>query len=449
MPTRDGRVVPRYDTAGGTTPPSARAYANTVNALAQVLAGRDAGPAWRSAATRRRAYVAAAAGWVLLAAAAIAVVATGTRGPYGAGVLGWLAGTLAVGAALLLTPRFPLLAWRLAWLAVMVAPLIPGQNRVDTGYYTVLTIAFVVAGLRYGPPRLWWLAVLSLIPVWVWTGPDVTYPIRLTIGLAVLTAAVYGVRAWRGDRQLLATATQQTRHQRERNAVLEERARIARELHDVVAHHMSMIAVQAETAPYRLAAEPGATDLPGPVTAEFAALGQAAREALTEMRRLLGVLRTPDNSKKRDSAPHQDQQSPATAELTPQPRLGDVPELIATARRAGAHVALEMPGDSGKLPASVGLTAYRIVQESLSNAARHAPGARISVSVEQAPPYVRISVTNEPAATRQPPANGTGHGLAGMRERVALLGGQLRAGPEPGGGFAVHADLPMDEAGEQ
>jgi len=416
----------------------------TVNALAQVLAGRDAPVAWRSAATRQAAYGAAAAGWVLLAAAAIAVVATGTRGPDGPGVLGWLAGTLAVGAALLLTPRFPLMAWRLGWLAVMVAPLIPGQNRVDTGYYTVLTIGFVVAGLRYGPPRLWWLAAGSLIPVWVWTGPDVTYPIRLTIALATATAALYGIRAWRHDRQRLATATQQTRHQRERNAVLEERARIARELHDVVAHHMSMIAVQAETAPYRLAAKPGASDLPGPVSEEFAAISQAAREALTDMRRLLGVLRAPDNSKKRDSAP----EPPGTAELAPQPRLDDLPELIATARRAGALVILEMPDNGEKLPPSVGLTAYRIVQESLSNATRHAPGARISVTVEEAPPHVRISVTNEPPATSQPPANGTtrpGHGLSGMRERVALLGGQLQAGPEPDGGFAVRADLPMDE----
>jgi signal transduction histidine kinase len=231
--------------------------------------------------------------------------------------------------------------------------------------------------------------------------------------------------------------------------VLEERARIARELHDVVAHHMSMIAVQAETAPYRLAAKPGAAGLPEPVSQEFAALGQAAREALIEMRRLLGVLRTPDNSKKRGGG------GPAAA-LAPQPRLDDVPELVATARRAGAAVSLQMPGHGEKLPASVGLTAYRIVQESLSNAARHAPGARISVTVEEAPPYVRINVTNEPPATGQPDADGTwqprqlgengehGHGLAGMRERVALLGGQLRAGPEPDGGFAVRAVLAMD-----
>jgi signal transduction histidine kinase len=436
-----------------------------VNALAQVLAGRDAAPAWRSDATRRLAYASAAAGWALLAVIAIAEVAAGIRGPHGphgTDPAGWLAGTLVVAAALLLTPRFPLTAWRLAWLAVLVAPLIPGQNRVDTGYYFILTIVYVVAGLRYGPPRLWWLAVLTLIPVWLWTGPDWTYPIRLTIAVAVLTAGLYGIRAWGRDRQRLVTATQQTRHQRERNAVLEERARIARELHDVVAHHMSMIAVQAETAPYRLAAKPGAATLPEPVTEEFAALGQAAREALIEMRRLLGVLRTPDNSKKRDSAQttagteapaeavaetqaETQTEAQVAAVLAPQPRLDDVPELVATARRAGAAVTLQMPGNGERLPASVGLTAYRIVQESLSNAARHAPGARISVTVDESPPYVRITVTNEPPATGQPHADGTGHGLAGMRERVTLLGGQLRAGPEPDGGYAVRAVLPMND----
>ena len=438
---------------------------NNVNALAQVLAGGDAAPAWRSAATRRAAYASAAAGWALLAVIAIAEVAAGIRGPHGphqTDPAGWLAGTLVVAAALLLTPRFPLTAWRLAWLAVLVAPLIPGQNRVDTGYYTILTIVYVAAGLRYGPPRLWWLAVLTLIPVWLWTGPDWTYPIRLTIALAVLTAGLYGIRAWRRDRQRLAAQTQLTRHQRERNAVLEERARIARELHDVVAHHMSMIAVQAETAPYRLAAKPGATTLPEPVSEEFAALGQAAREALIEMRRLLGVLRTPDNSKKRGSAQttagteapaeaaaetqaETQAEAQVAAALAPQPRLDDVPELVATARRAGAAVTLQMPGNGEQLPASVGLTAYRIVQESLSNAARHAPGARISVTVDESPPSVRITVTNEPPATGQPHADGTGHGLAGMRERVTLLGGQLRTGPEPDGGFAVRAVLPMND----
>jgi signal transduction histidine kinase len=261
----------------------------------------------------------------------------------------------------------------------------------------------------------------------------------------VLTAILFGVGAWRRDRRQLGAQTRLTERQRERNAVLEERARIAREMHDVVAHHMSMIAVQAETAPYRLAAEPGGSGLPEPVREEFAALSQAARDALTDMRALLGVLRSPDASSTREGGGG-DEGGDGGAELAPQPRLDDVPDLVAGARRKGARVTLQMPDNSKKLPQGVGLTVYRIVQESLSNAARHAPGAAISVVVEQEPPYVRITVKNDPPATRQPRTDGTGHGLTGMRERVALLGGQLRTGPEPDGGFAVRAVLPANGA---
>jgi signal transduction histidine kinase len=465
-PTSADRVVPRYDTGGGTTRSGRAPTLKNVHSLRQVLIGRDTAPSWRSVAARRTAYAAAAAGWVLLGAAVVTVAilnASTRNAPGGAGgpdPAGWVAVSLAVGAALPLAPRYPLLAWRLAYLAVLFTPLIPGQNRVDTGYYTVLTIVFVVAGLRCRQPALWWMAALMLLPVWLWTGPDRAYPLRDTIGLAVLTAVLFGIGAWRGDRRELAAQTRLTERQRERNAVLEERARIAREMHDVVAHHMSMIAVQAETAPYRLAAKPGGSGLPEPVREEFAALGQAARDALTDMRALLGVLRSPDNSKTpadggeggesagdRPGAPSA-QSAPGgpsgEAELAPQPRLDDVPDLVAGARRSGARVTLRMPDNSKKLPRGVGLAVYRIVQESLSNAARHAPGAAISVVVEQTAPDVRITVKNDPPATSQPRTGGTGHGLTGMRERVALLGGQLRTGPEPDGGFAVRAVLPAN-----
>jgi signal transduction histidine kinase len=264
------------------------------------------------------------------------------------------------------------------------------------------------------------MAALTLIPIWLWTGPDLVYPAANTAWLVVLAAVLHGVIGWRRDRRALAAQTKGAELERDRNAVLTERARIARELHDVVAHHMSLIAVQAETAPYRLpAAEAEA------VRGEFAALSAAAREALTEMRKLLGVLR-----------------SDSPAELIPQPRLEDLPGLVDVARRAGASVTLRMPERHGPLLPSVGLTAYRIVQESLSNAGRHAPGAAVSVLVETEPLAVRLKIRNEPSAAERPRANGTGHGLAGMRERVALLGGSLEAGPEPDGGFAVRAVLP-------
>ena len=210
--------------------------------------------------------------------------------------------------------------------------------------------------------------------------------------------------------------------------MLEERGRIARELHDVVAHHMSLIAVQAETAPYRL------SGLPEPARAEFAALSAAAREALADMRRLLGVLR-------------HDQPAPRA----PQPQMADLPTLVDAARRAGLPVELSVAPAVGQVPSGVAVCAYRIVQESLSNASQHAPGAAVTVSVGQDGSAVLLQVANGPAAAWNGPAgtgpagNGlkAGHGLTGMRERVALLGGSLSAGPAPGGGFVVSARLPL------
>jgi signal transduction histidine kinase len=204
--------------------------------------------------------------------------------------------------------------------------------------------------------------------------------------------------------------------------VLEERTRIARELHDVVAHHLSLIAVQAETAPYRLG------ELPGPARAEFGSLSEVAREALTEMRRLLGVLRQDD-----------------PAGLAPQPELADLPDLVDAARRAGVQVEMSVPAELGKVPPGVGVCAYRIVQESLSNASQHAPGAAVSVSVDHDARAIQLRVANGPGAPAARPEHehGRGHGLTGMRERVALLGGSLSAGPTPAGGFEVSAVLPL------
>jgi signal transduction histidine kinase len=412
-----------------------------MKALAEVLAGRDRAPAWRSATTKRTAL---GLGWLGFAlAAASAAVAISHEVAVGSAAIGWLAVVLAVAAAFPLAPRHALLAWRLAFLGVLLTPLVPGQTRADAGLYVVLAITYAVAGLRYGTAVLWWMAALTLIPVWLWTGPDWTYPGRLTIGLVLYAAALHAIANWRRDRHALARQTEQAERARERSGVLEERTRIARELHDVVAHHMSMIAVRAETAPYRLAvaAEPGAADLPEPVLAEFAALSGAAREALTQMRGLLGVLRSepkePDNSNRRGGRAN------PNLELAPQPRLEDVPGLVDAARRAGATVTLTMSADQGPVPPGVGLTAYRIVQESLSNAGRHAPGAAVSVVVEQEPRSVLLTIRNEPPATAgKTEPDGTGHGLSGMRERVALLGGSLEAGPEADGGFAVRAVLP-------
>ncbi|MFD8427214.1 sensor histidine kinase [Streptomyces coelicoflavus] len=235
--------------------------------------------------------------------------------------------------------------------------------------------------------------------------------------------------------------------ERGRRTLLEERARIARELHDVVAHHMSVITVQADTAEYRLAA------LPPDVRQEFTSIAATARESLGEMRRLLGVLRNEE----------------AHGELVPQPGLAQIGQLAEATARTGAPVDFTPCDTSGgvEVPEAVGLSAYRIVQEALANVVRHAPGARTQVSLSVSDPVdpvddgdggddggegggarLTVLVVNEPPP--EPPAGplevgGTGHGLVGMRERVRLVGGTLDVGPLPDGGFRVAAQLPLTE----
>jgi signal transduction histidine kinase len=226
-----------------------------------------------------------------------------------------------------------------------------------------------------------------------------------------------------------------------------ERARIARELHDVVAHHISVIAVQAETA--RLTT-PG---LPDAGAERFAAIGDTARAGLTEMRRLLGVLRedahltesnAPGSNAPGSGAPAPAAPGPATsgpvADRHPQPGLAQLGALIDEAREAsGSVVRLIVSGPVTRLDPGVELAAYRIVQEALTNARRHAPGAAVDVELRYDGDLLRLRIRDNgpgPAARR------TGHGLLGMHERAAAAGGSLRTGDAHGGGFRVDAQLP-------
>lgn len=209
-----------------------------------------------------------------------------------------------------------------------------------------------------------------------------------------------------------------------------ERARIARELHDVVAHHISMISVQAETA--RLAV-PG---MPEDGAKRLLAIGETARTALTEMRRLLGVLR-----------------EDAGTELTrrPQPGLQQLLELIDETRDAArASTRLIVRGQVAPLDAGVELAAYRIVQEALTNARRHAPGAAVDVELTYTADVLHLRVRDNGPGPPPGSAAGTGgHGQLGMRERVASVGGELRTGPAPVSGFLVEATLPTADRTEQ
>ncbi|MEV4343114.1 histidine kinase [Actinoplanes sp. NPDC049596] len=334
----------------------------------------------------------------------------------------WLIVVIAIGSVLpvVVTVRRPVLAWRLGFLMMFVGSMSPGRTE-PWPWNTVEILGFLVVLGRFAVTQdssiTAWATALSLVPVFVYA-PDAN-----AWGAAVLLVAIAAlgdiVSRRRRTRQLLAEKEELTELERAKRAVLEERTRIAREMHDVVAHHMSMIAVRAETAPYRLDA------LPPQAREELASIATAAREALTDMRRLLGVLRAEGGQ----------------APTAPQPGFAQINELVATARAAGVEVSLSSSGVPA-LPETVGLAAYRIVQEALANAARHAPGAAVRVVARGVPDRLELEVSN-PA---DGPAGDAGHGLSGMRERATLLGGTLTAGVA-GGAFVVRAVLPV-EAGE-
>ncbi|WP_273699994.1 sensor histidine kinase [Actinomadura graeca] len=259
-------------------------------------------------------------------------------------------------------------------------------------------------------------------------------------GLAALAVAWAAVARRRiGRRRAEAAALAASRRAFE-DTLLEhtargERARIARELHDVVAHHISMISVQAETA--RLAT-PG---MPEEGARRLLAIGDTARTALTEMRRLLGVLR--EDAGAAGAAPTR----------RPQPGLQQLLDLVDETRGSGAAgTRLIVRGRVAALDPGVELTAYRIVQEALTNARRHAPGAAVDVELDYTGETLVVSVRDNgpgPPQGAGPGASpgGVGHGLLGMRERAAAVGGDLRTGPGPVGGFLVRATLPAGSGG--
>jgi signal transduction histidine kinase len=247
----------------------------------------------------------------------------------------------------------------------------------------------------------------------------------LSIGAIVVSAWALGTLARTREeyveslvergRQLEREAAQQAEL-----AAAEERARIAREMHDVVAHGLSVIVVQADGARYAVTAHPEKA------AAALETIGATGREALTEMRQLLGLLRR--GSARVDG---------------PQPTLAAVPELVEEARAAGTQLEADLPEPLPPVPEGVGLTAYRVVQEALTNVRKHAgPAARARLTVHERAGTLAITVRDDGRGAAAP-VDGRGLGLIGMRERVELHGGELEAGPAPGGGFAVSARIPV------
>jgi signal transduction histidine kinase len=220
-----------------------------------------------------------------------------------------------------------------------------------------------------------------------------------------------------------AAELEAAREELARRAVTEERLRIARELHDVVAHSMSIIAVQSGVGVHVLDSQPEEA------RKALAAVEATSRQALVEMRRLLGVLRA---------------EAEPRGSLSPAPGLAGLEALAAEVARAGVRVEVRIEGTPAELPPGVDLAAYRIVQEALTNVVRHAGPATAQVTVGHAPDRVAVEVVDD-GRGGDPGRDHGGHGIAGMRERAALYGGSLEAGPRPGGGFRVAASLPLDE----
>lgn len=305
-------------------------------------------------------------------------------------------------------------------------------------------LAFPVAAYSVGRWGGRWARPVSLVVIlcacvvaaWAWSTPwarpgellsAMVAPALSCAGLAVSSWAI-GVAGAQRDRYVrsLVDRAEQTRRMAERDVALaaqDERARIAREMHDVVAHGLSVIVVQADGARYAAAQDPDVA------VTTLGTIAGTGRSSLAEMRRLLGLLRTEDSG------------------VRPQPRLDDVPHLVEEAVAAGTRVEAELPATWPAVSEGVGLAAYRVVQEALTNVRKHAgPQAtvRLRVTVEAA--AVRLHVADDGRGAAGDPVtspDGTGHGLVGMRERVGVHGGELRAGPATGGGWVVDARIPL------
>lgn len=244
--------------------------------------------------------------------------------------------------------------------------------------------------------------------------------------LILLAVSVWHIR--REARQEVTAQQTVTAHERSRRTLLEERTTIARELHDVVAHHMSVVAIQAEAAPYRV------ENPPPELEKAFATIRENAVAALTELRRVLGVVRAEDYE----------------APDAPQPTLADLDALLANVRETGLSVDRTTTGAIRELPPGVELSAYRIVQEALSNTLRHAPGAAAKVEVSYVLGGLGLRIVNGPPPNPSlvKPSPGAGHGITGMRERVTMLSGEMTAARTDEGGYEVTVFLPVATASE-
>ncbi|MFE3329330.1 sensor histidine kinase [Streptomyces sp. NPDC059176] len=336
-------------------------------------------------------------------------------------------------AAVLMTLVRPVAAF---WLSLASAPFVSmvadwdGWPWSATSFMAHLVVLTVVAARTRPRTAAWMWVVTGVYGGFVGFAFEHEYggntaPMLFVSALALLVVTVRHVRR-EAEQEVTAQRTV-TAVERDRRTLLEERTTIARELHDVVAHHMSVVAIQAEAAPYRV------ENPPPELEQAFVTIRENAVAALTELRRVLGVVRAEDYE----------------APDAPQPTLADLDGLLANVREAGLRVDLTVTGAVRELPQGVALSAYRIIQEALSNALRHAPGASAGVEVSYVLGGLGLRIVNGPARglaepqPRRPLSTGAGHGITGMRERVAMLNGEMTAEPTTDGGYEVAAFLPV------
>jgi signal transduction histidine kinase len=327
--------------------------------------------------------------------------------------------------ALVLRRRYPRPVLAFTFLVAMVYVV---RNYPEGPNYASLIVAFmtaVIAGRRLAAGT----AVLAGWAMYLWlpaalghTGlPTVLAALSIAAWLLVLFAAAEAIRA----RRQRAVQARQAREQEARRKADEERLRIARELHDVLAHNISLINVQSGVALHLI------DEQPEQARSALAAINQASADALREVRSVLGVLRG-----KREQPP-----------LAPTVGLDQLDELVSRAAAAGVEVDLRVSGDRRPLPASVDLAAFRIVQESLTNVVRHAGAGAATVELAYADGELRVQIDDNGRGAGSLSDDGAGSGIAGMRERAAALGGGFQAGPLPAGGFRVLARLPLGSDG--
>jgi signal transduction histidine kinase len=383
------------------------------------------------------------AGLGIAAAGLTAVAAWGPPGLIGTPIAGpwWLRALLPLlmGAPLVLRRRAPLLMWLAIWAGIALQSLLildrpqsllefgPDPRTPEPFTFVLFAAAYslgahaslrrAAAGLAVATPVVAEISHHGGLGLAFTSGGGSK---GVTLSLLQLAAFLLAGVLVRARRQAVSMAARSAALQRQAGqAAAAERARIARELHDIVAHHLSVVVLHAAGARASGRADP----------ATLEEIEHSGRQALTETRRLFGVLREPDEETGR----------------APQPGISELPALAGSLRAAGLEVSLSIDGDHAALPEAVNVSAYRIVQEALTNVLKHAGPARAEVTVGCADSAVTIEVTDDGPGNPAPPALTGGQGLAGMRERVAVFGGDLRAGPRPGGGFTVCARLPAGE----